>query len=131
MNKRPRKNRKPALLSVLALALFISGCSRADPPATPVQLAGNPHNGQHLIYTYACGSCHTIPGIAEATGTIGPNLSGFASRTYIAGSLINEPSNLYLWIANPQKVVTGNAMPNLGVSEQQARDIAAYLYTLR
>ncbi len=89
------------------------------------------HVGQHLIYSYACGSCHAIPGIAEANGTVGPPLRGFASRTYIAGTMMNQPKNLFLWITKPQEVVAGNAMPDLGVSEGQAHDIAAYLYTLQ
>ena len=45
--------------------------------------------------------------------------------------LRNSPANLVRWIRDPQGVVPGNAMPNMGVSDAEARDIAAYLYTLR
>jgi cytochrome c1 len=69
--------------------------------------------------------------MAEATGTIGPPLQGFASRVYIAGSLTNEPENLVAWLTDPQKIVPGNGMPNLGVTKEQARQMAAFLYTLR
>lgn len=115
-----------ARMFLAALLLSLSGCA---PPAANV--VGNAHTGQHLIYTYGCGSCHVIPGIAEASGTAGPSLDGFASRVYVAGSLTNEPHNLVTWIVDPQKIVPGNAMPALGVTEAQARDMAAYLYTLQ
>jgi cytochrome c1 len=69
--------------------------------------------------------------VVEADGTIGPPLGGFGSRIYIAGVQQNTPENLARWIARPQEVQPGNAMPDLGVTEPQARDIAAYLYTLR
>ena len=72
-----------------------------------------------------------IPGIGGATGMVGPSLEGFAQRTFIAGQLPNTNESLVRWIMVPQSVSPGNAMPNLGVSEHNARDIAAYLSTLR
>jgi cytochrome c2 len=58
-------------------------------------------------------------------------LNQFADRIYIAGRLPNTPENLMLWIQKPQEVVPNNAMPNMGIGEQDSRDMAAYLYTLR
>ena len=55
----------------------------------------------------------------------------FARRAYIAGQLPNDPENLVRWIQDPQGVEPGTAMPNLGVTAAVARDMAAYLYTLR
>jgi cytochrome c len=72
-----------------------------------------------------------IPGVAEAKGTVGPPLLEFGNRLYISGSLQNSPENLFRWIREPQQVEAGTAMPNLGVTKEQAMDIAAYLYTLR
>ena len=69
--------------------------------------------------------------MAEAKGTAGPPLRGFANRNYIAGSLVNSPENLFRWIREPQQVEAGTAMPNLGVTTGEARDIAAYLYSLQ
>ena len=69
--------------------------------------------------------------MAEAKGSIGPTLQGFGSRNYIAGLLVNTPENLSRWVSKPQEVDPGNAMPNLGVTERQGRDIAAYLYSLQ
>jgi cytochrome c2 len=87
--------------------------------------------GEHLIYTYGCGSCHVIPGVAEANGRVGPSLQGFGSRYYVAGLLVNTPENLFHWVSKPQEIDPDTAMPDLGVTERQARDIAAYLYTLQ
>ena len=80
---------------------------------------------------YGCPACHTIPGVKNANGNVGPPLARIGERTYIAGMLRNTPPNLVRWIREPQAVVPGNAMPDMGVSEADARDIAAYLYTLR
>ncbi|MBV8904941.1 MAG: c-type cytochrome [Acidobacteriia bacterium] len=112
---------------------MLSACSRQGTTTDFGQqlTAGDPKIGEHLIYTYACGSCHVIPGVAEATGTVGPPLQGIGSRIYIGGVLINTPENLFRWISKPQEVYPETAMPDLGVTERQARDIAAYLYTLR
>jgi hypothetical protein len=62
---------------------------------------------------------------------VGPPLSNFALRAYIAGQLPNQPENLLRWLQDPQEVEPGTAMPNLGVGLSVARDMAAYLYTLR
>ena len=119
----------PCVVVVLATALL--GCTRHQIIQEAEQVSGGSAKvGRHLIYAYGCGSCHVIPGVAEANGTLGPPLQGFASRIYIAGSLQNTPENLYRWIRKPQQVVPGSAMPDVGVSERQAHDIAAYLYTL-
>lgn len=91
---------------------------------------GDPARGKVAIETFGCGSCHTIPGVGTATGTVGPPLFFWSKRTYIAGEVPNTPDFLVRWIEVPQAIEPGTAMPNLGVPEGQARDIAAYLYTL-
>ena len=91
---------------------------------------GNPDRGRQHIVEYGCGSCHVVPGVAGAQGKVGPPLTDFAERTFIAGTLRNEPASLTLWIRYPDHVQPGTAMPTLGVTEPHARDIAAYLYTL-
>jgi cytochrome c len=88
----------------------------------------NLDNGRQLIASYGCGSCHTIPGVPGADSMAAPPLEHFYERTYIAGRLQNTWANLILWIQAPQSVEPDTAMPNLGVSETEARDIAAYLY---
>jgi cytochrome c len=92
---------------------------------------GNPDTGKALIQSYGCGSCHVVPGIRGARGEVGPPLLYYSRRTIIAGELPNTPGNLAEWIQNPVGIEPGTAMPNLGVTESQAHDMAAYLYTLR
>ena len=87
--------------------------------------------GRAVIAQYDCGSCHTIPGVRGADGLVAPPLFWFSRRTFIAGELPNSPDNLARWIRAPRSVEPTTAMPALGLSEQQARDAAAYLYTLR
>ena len=62
---------------------------------------------------------------------VGPPLDRIASRSYLGGVLTNSPDNMIRWLQNPRAVDHLTAMPNLGVTEQDARDIAGYLYTLR
>ena len=83
------------------------------------------------IQRYGCGSCHNIPGVNGAVGVVGPTLDHFGSHSFIAGHFSNEPDNLIAWIMHPQEMLPNNAMPDMNVSESSARDIAAYLYTLK
>lgn len=99
--------------------------------AYQVVTQGSAQHGKDLIVHYGCGSCHAIPGIRDARGLVGPPLILMGRRTYIAGELPNSPENLEKWLLDPKAVEPGTAMPNLGLSEQDARDIAAYLYGLR
>jgi len=92
---------------------------------------GHAGAGKTAMLNYNCGACHQIPGVSGAEGRVGPSLKSIAVRTEIAGRLVNTPENLALWLRDPQRVVPGNGMPDQGVTEQQARDMAAYLYTLR
>jgi cytochrome c len=89
---------------------------------------GAPSRGPAAIGRYGCGGCHTIPGITGADGKVGPPLDGVGQRVYIAGQQRNTPDNLVSWIRYPRHVAPHTAMPEMGVTEQDARDIAAYLY---
>ena len=116
----------------LAGAAFLTGCTGGHTSrSVHLGVPGNPDEGRHLIVSYGCGSCHTVPGIYTARGLVGPPLYFFGRRTMIAGELPNSPDNLVRWLRNPKAVEPGTAMPNLGLSQQQAQDIAAYLYTLQ
>jgi len=116
----------------LVMAAPLCGCRRdANTQITQPQFGGTPSRGAALINYYGCGSCHTIPGISAANGMVGPPLTGFSRRIYVAGLLRNTPDNLVYWIRYPQKVVPGNAMPEMNIDVRDARDIAAYLYTIR
>lgn len=129
--RRTRALQGVGTLSLLLAVLALSGCH--DKAATsPWQISGaQPARGPALIQHYGCGTCHTVPGVAQASGTVGPPLTQFGQRAYIAGMLHNNPDNLMLWLRDPQRVLPGNAMPDTGMTERDARDIAAYLYTLQ
>jgi cytochrome c2 len=92
---------------------------------------GDPRRGRALARTFGCAGCHTIPGVIGADGQIGPPLDGIANRMYIGGVVTNTPEDMVRWIMNPKAIDARTAMPVVGVDEVQARDIAAYLYTLR
>ncbi|MET8835499.1 c-type cytochrome [Micromonospora sp. NPDC004540] len=120
------------LATVLAAlpVVAVTGCASTSPPPPPESHAGRPDRGAKLIAQYGCGSCHTVPGVDRAGGLVGPPLTRFGARSYIAGELPNNADNLRRWITDPQAVEPGTAMPNLGVSAIDAQDIAAYLFTL-
>ncbi|MDB5693862.1 MAG: cytochrome c class [Alphaproteobacteria bacterium] len=90
---------------------------------------GDVKRGKLAFSRYGCGGCHTATGLPQANGMVGPPIDGVGARAIIGGRLENKPDNLMLWIENPQKVSPGTAMPNLGVTPRDARDIAAFLYT--
>ncbi len=124
----PRGAHLGALAAVLS-ALALAGCSAAT-PAVDMQGA-SPEKGRDAIARYGCGACHEIPGVPGARGAVGPPLSAFSKRTMVAGRLANTPDNLTRWIQEPQAIEPGTAMPNLGLCSGEARDIAAYLLTLK
>jgi mono/diheme cytochrome c family protein len=87
--------------------------------------------GKTAIIQYACLTCHRVPGLVGPNAPVGPPLDEIATREYIAGVLPNTWENMIRWLRDPQEVNPRSAMPDLGVSERDARDIAAYLYTLK
>lgn len=127
-----RRAEFPVLFALATLMPFLSGCVGGRTSRTyVVYTGGNAHRGASLIQQYGCGSCHTIPGVRNSRGVVGPPLMFFSRRTMIAGELPNTPNNLVHWIQSPKSVEPNTAMPELGLSEQEARDVAAYLYTLQ
>jgi cytochrome c len=121
---------RPTLV-VLAAVIALTACVRVPPPPPAATGDGYPERGAKLIQQYGCGGCHTVPGVDRADGLVGPPLTRFGARSYIAGELPNNANNLRHWIQDPRSVEPGTAMPDLGVSEIDARDIAAYLFTLK
>ncbi|WP_426240314.1 c-type cytochrome [Pararhizobium sp. DWP1-1-3] len=81
-----------------------------------------------LLRKYGCSGCHSIPGAPGADGQVGGPLSGLSGRVYIGGVLTNSPDNLVEWIVAPQRFSPNTAMPITGITESEARDVAAYLY---
>jgi cytochrome c len=106
--------------------------SRSERRAAAAEMTqGDATAGKAIIKRVSCGACHAIPGIDRADGTVGPSLDKVATRAFLAGRLANTPVNLIQWIRRPQAVEPGNGMPDPPITDQEARDVAAYLYTLK
>jgi cytochrome c len=129
MNKHSRWH--PLWCCAVLYSASVAGCdvnTAADPR---LGTGANAGLGAAKIEQYGCGSCHTIPGVPGARAHVGPPLTAFNRRTYIAGKLANDPANLELWIMHPRSVRPDTAMPEMGVTKNDAADIAAYLYLVR
>lgn len=122
-----------ATLIAIYVAVALLSVERVrDPVALEVRLEdGDAARGRELFGAYGCGACHTVPSLRGARGTVGPWLGRFGVQSYIAGNLENRPDELVRWLTTPQQVEPGTAMPDLGVTPGDARDLAAFLYTLR
>ena len=116
------------LLSWVAIDLYIRGLHRYPQSPAWTATGGDPYRGKQAILRYGCLGCHEVAGIRDSRGRVGPQISNYKQQIYIAGLLPNTPENLISWIKDPQQHNPATAMPNLGVSDQDARDIAAYLY---
>jgi cytochrome c len=134
-----------ALLALSALVIVIlSGCAPQPPPARASTLRplvaqlqpapgvpGDPNNGMALFTARGCVACHTVLRLPNASGAIGPNLTNMTLRPTLAGDQIQmTPENLARWIVNPPAMKADTKMPVLGVTDQDARDLAAFLYSL-
>jgi cytochrome c1 len=124
--------RHTAIAGILLALLCACGCHGNDPQLQAVaRLGGDPARAPQLIQRYGCGGCHRIPGVVGAAGKSGPSLEHIAREPYISGNLPNTPENVLSWIRAPHSILPRTKMPELGLSEQDARDIAAYLWSLR
>lgn len=116
-------------LSCVVLVLLMAACRRDVGYVQKVVPNGDAAAGHDAIIAYGCGACHVIPGVDNADAYVGPPLMEYEQRHYIAGNLPNTADNLIYWIQHPQLVEPGTAMPDLDVTENDARNIAAYLYS--
>ncbi|HSK11346.1 MAG TPA: c-type cytochrome [Vicinamibacterales bacterium] len=119
-----------ACLAPLLVALALPACRNRARPAAEQLAGGDADRGAVALRQYACSTCHVIPGIVGADALVGPPLNGIGSRKYLAGVLQNTPENMVHWIRYPQEAAPLSAMPDLGVTERDARDMVAYLYQL-
>ncbi len=120
-----------APLIVVTVLVTVSCADAAAHEPDHFVTGGSVARGQIAIQRYGCGSCHMIPGIRDAGGMVGPPLIHWSQRRIIAGEVPNDPEHLVTWITMPQAVEPGTAMPNMGVSDGEARDMAAYLYSIK
>jgi cytochrome c len=116
---------------IVSAFLALAGCGEAPPDAKFNVAGGDPDKAPQIIRHYGCGACHTVPGVPGANATVGPSLKGLRDRPYVAGVLANTPDNLVKWIEHPRQIDPKTAMPETGITEKEARHVAAYLYTAR
>lgn len=119
-----------SIILLFCIAL-LSGCNRAAFETGEERVpGGDASRGLLLLEEYGCHSCHHIPGVPGHPSYVGPPLTNWAERHYIVGTYPNTAENLVLWIRHPQAVEPATAMPDLGVDEQDALDMGAYLFSL-
>jgi cytochrome c len=116
-------------LCAFLCALLAAGCGK-EQHGVKVP-GGDPQRGLQLVRQYQCGACHAIPGVQGAGGDAGPSLAYIGRLSYIAGGIPNQPALMVRWLRHPPSLKPGTLMPALGLSEDEARHMAAYLYTLR
>ena len=119
-----------ACVAILTI-IVLSACSDKSPKSNPAFADADPERGKAALAKYGCIACHTIPGIPSSNVLTAPPLIGISQRSYLAGMLENTPQNLRRWIQHPRQVNPHTAMPEQGVTDRDASDMAAYLYTTR
>ncbi|HWL63048.1 MAG TPA: c-type cytochrome [Steroidobacteraceae bacterium] len=118
-------------VTFLLAALLMAGCGSRKETTPDVATRGDAGRGRVALQWHDCGVCHVIPGVRGAPGQVGPSLEDFAHRPHLAGKFANDEQTLIRWIMDPPAMAPRTAMPAVGVSETEARDMAAYLFTLQ
>jgi cytochrome c oxidase subunit 2 len=87
--------------------------------------------GRQVFTRSACALCHTIRG-TDAGGAVGPDLTHVGSRKMIAaGTIPNTRGYLAGWVANPQGIKPGTAMPAVPLSPGELNAVVTYLQSLK
>jgi cytochrome c2 len=120
----------PMMLTGFLATILLGGCDH-EQKRDILNFSGDARRGEELVQQYGCGGCHLIPEVASADGNVGPPLMHVGTRVYIAGFLRNSPENMSVWLQDPQKILPGNAMPSMGISRKDSRDITAFLLSLK
>ena len=114
----------------LPLLLLAIACGPAE--AKKETIPGNPQRGKELIAQHGCNVCHAIPGIEGMQGSLGPDLTGVASRPTISNEKVqNTPAKMTQFIQEPASLNPESAMPPIGIPPADAQDMTAYLFTLK
>jgi cytochrome c1 len=122
---------EPRLKLVIAVLMLVLLAGCGEPDRSVRDSGGDAGRGKAVIERVGCGVCHVIPGVRGPDGVVGPKLAGLAGRVYLAGSLPNRSAVLAQFVRDAPSLVPETAMPDLPIDEQEARDVAAYLYSLR
>ncbi len=101
------------------------------PDRTPTLGDAVPADGRRLVVDKGCVACHAFPDVPWPRGALGPSLEHFGRQGLIAGRLPNQPGILMQFVRNAPALVPGTAMPAISMTDQEARDVTAYLLTLK
>ncbi|MDV3258523.1 MAG: c-type cytochrome [Sphingomonas sp.] len=115
---------------LLVPVLMLAGACKPPPERRQSMPMADAGRGKAAIERLGCASCHSIEGIGWPRGTVGPAIVGMNGRSMIAGRIPNRPDQLALFVRDAPRLVPGTAMPAISMSDQDARDIAAYLYEI-
>ena len=115
----------------MVLLSIAAGCEEDAVPVENRVIMGDPEEGRRIVAAVECGVCHEIPDMPGADGIVGPPLTGFGRRQFIAGVLPNRPDLLVRWVREAPTLISDTGMPDMPITEAQSRDVAAYLYSLR
>lgn len=118
------------ILRALLLLPLLTAC-KPPPDERQHMPQANAENGRLVIERVGCAACHAIPGVNWPKGGLGPSLAGFGKQGLIAGQLPNRPDVLARFVREAPALLPGTTMPAMPLNEKEARDVAAYLYTLR
>jgi cytochrome c2 len=123
-------------VALVMLACFgLAACDYFQKPALDNKFVqgGDAARGLALIAggAFGCAACHAIPGVRMPKGVVGPPLGGMAQRGFIAGQLPNKPAIMVAFLQNPPALLPQTGMPNVGLTTEEARHMAAYLYTVK
>ena len=125
--RRPLQALPPLALFAAGVTLVVS-CANG---ATQQVAHGDVERGQELFIEYGCASCHQVSGVRQAVGRVGPPLNDFAEQRIIAGVLPNTPGHLAAWIHQPSRYAPNSGMPDVGVTDEDAPHLAAFLLDRR
>lgn len=115
----------------LILLAGLVACDQTEMPAQQRVIGGDHEAGRAVVEAVGCGICHVIPGVRGATGIVGPSLAGFGRRQLIGGVAPNQPAVLMQWVKDAPSIAPHTGMPEMPLTDPQARDVASFLFTLR
>ena len=105
---------------ILSAKYIESGCGQCH----LAPLVGTPrlNEGRRLLGRYGCVECHTV---RQGDGSTMKATDNPPPLTHIADKTTREW--IYAWLKNPQAYSTTATMPNFQLSDDDARDISAFL----
>lgn len=131
-SSKPRRHARTVrrLFAIGTTGWILAACD-GPPDRTPTVGDADPRRGLRLVVEKGCAACHAFPDVGWPRGGLGPSLEGFNRQGLIAGRLPNQPGVLMQFVRDAPRLVPGTAMPAAPMSDQDARDVVAYLLALK